>query len=93
MSTELFPDLPESPSPKLAWMRKHGLATHFDGGLAACPESPETGDTCFPWICSQAKSASLLFSSEIQRVGVGTTEDEAIIDFCRKNDVTHYSLK
>jgi len=37
MSTELFTELPESPSPRLMWMRKHGLQTKLqdDGRVIA----------------------------------------------------------
>lgn len=89
MTTELFADLPESPSPKLVWLRKHGLETRFDPELADCPESPETGDTCYPWIVAQADVIEL----DRFTLGSGATEDEAILDYCARTGIPHYSLE
>ena len=89
MNTSLFADLPESPSPKLTWLRKHGLITKYDPELEACPESPETGETCHPWIVTQA--AVMRFGRFT--LGAGQTEDEAILDFCAKQGIPHYSLE
>lgn len=89
MNTLFGEELPESLSPKLAWLRKHGLETRFDPELADCPESPETGDTCYPWIVTQANVLEI----DQFTLGVGATEDEAIIDYCRKTETLHYSLE
>lgn len=88
MNTPLFPDLLESPSPKLAWLRKHGLITKYDKELEACPESPETGDTCYPWIVTQADVMEL----DQFCLGSGQTEEEAILNYCEKTGTRHYSL-
>jgi len=84
---QLF-DIPESLSPKLAWLKKHGLVTVYDAELESCPESPETGDTCYPWIVTQADVM------EIDQfcLGSGKTEEEAIISFCEKTGTPHYCI-
>lgn len=87
MSTpdELFP-VPVSLSPKRAWLKRHSLRTDFDPRFDSQPlqESPETGAEIYPWICSH-------WSGNTELPGVGMTEDEAIIDWCRKNDVQHWT--
>lgn len=88
MTTELFP-IPESLSPKLAWLRANGLMTHYDARLTDCPESPETGAICYPWICSKRENDPFIYDGLI---GVGPNEEDAIWDYCRKNDLPHYSL-
>jgi hypothetical protein len=82
--TELF-DIPESLSPKLKWLKQHGLVTKYDAELECCPESPETGETCYPWLCGFLDGRS-------EPYGVGKTEEDAIGDFCHKTDTPHYSL-
>lgn len=89
--TELFP-VPESLSPKLAWLKKHGLMTHFDVDLINLPESLETEDTCYPWICSKRDSDPFAYRAGASIIGVGVTEEEAIIDYCQKNDLKHWGI-
>lgn len=80
---ELFP-VEVSLSPKLKWLAKHGLITKHDPTLEDCPESPETGETCYPWVCG-------VLDGRAEPYGVGLTEEDAIVDYCRKNDLPHYS--
>ena len=87
MTTELF-DIPESLSPKLKWLGTHGLITRYDPELGDCPESPETGNTCYPWIVTQAGVVEF----DQFTLGSGRTEEEAIINYCEKTGTPHYSL-
>jgi len=92
----LFP-VPESLSPRLAWMKKHGIVTYLS--LPNDPESrcwfatlwsfsedlPELAG-CKP---TDSQDVWLLFMLETgrngeQRIGEGSTEDDAICDFCAK---------
>lgn len=84
MTADLFP-IPESLSPKLAWLRANGLRAEFDPRFDGTEESPETGETVYPWLCGK-------LDGEPERYGVGMTDEDAIWDYCRKNDLTHYSL-
>ncbi len=85
--TDMFPDLPEVLSPKLAWIKKHGLRTMFDDNMRG--ECPETGADLYPWAC--CKEGKTYSPGDWPIIGVGDTEEEAIWDFCWKNDVKHYS--
>lgn len=87
--SELFA-LPESLSPKLKWLRAHGLDTHHFPEYADLPESPETGKICYPWICYMDcwdDKYDVNF-----KPGEAETEEDAIWDYCRKNNLPHYSL-
>lgn len=92
MKTSLFADdeIPESLSPKLAWLKKHGLTTHFlpPEESLELRECPETGETIYPWRCGISHPE---FGFAVP-YGVGETEADAIIDYCRKNDLPHYSI-
>lgn len=86
MSDELFP-VEASLSPRLAWLKEHNLTTKHDPELASCPESPETGDTCYPWLCVKEDEHGFALA----RIGVGMTEEDACVDYARKNDLKHWS--
>ena len=73
--TELF-NLPETPSPRLAWMRKHGVWIRENREINPGDESPETGETIYPFKA---------FGNQF--VGYGNTEDEAIADFAKRAGV------
>ena len=73
-------------SPRLAWLHKHGLTTRHDPELESCPESPETGNTCYPWACVKEDK----YGFAIYPIGVGMTEEDACIDYCRENNVPHW---
>ena len=68
MSDNLF-EIPETPSPRLQWMRKHGVKT----------EKTEFVDFHQPEHAWKAESAGM--------VGVGPTEDDAIVDLAKKNNL------
>ena len=72
--TDLF-TIPESPSPRLAWLRKHnvhtfcsGPAEHFDGE---------------PWNCWQAINEKAM----PEDYETGTTEHEAIVKWAIAHNV------
>ena len=85
MTPELF-KIPESLSPKLIWLCKHGLSISYDPRFDTQPlqESPETGADIYPWVCYSLSLPELLR-------GYGITEDQAIIDYCLKNDLKHWT--
>lgn len=87
MNDALFP-LPDSPSPKLQWIRKHGLVTEYYPETVGLDED-EFGNDVFPWVCRVIKTDSIYSPREI---GGGQTEEEAIIDFCTNSGTPHYSL-
>lgn len=94
MNTLFGEELPESLSPKLAWLRKHGLITHYfevDDHLDRLTTCPETGNDIYPWWC--APERNMASGEHTYELGVGFTEDEAIIDYCRKTETLHYSLE
>ena len=92
MKTSLFADdMPESLSPKVAWLRANNLTTCLDRGWTLTiqkKEHPEEGNELHPWSCY-----SLAFNPENPtEPGFGATEDDAIISFCGKHGLKHYSL-
>jgi hypothetical protein len=90
MNEDLFPGT-FSLSPKLEWLKQHGLRTVFDADQLDCPESPETGEVCYPWLCApKSNMDSWTFD---YRLGVGRCEEDAIVDYCMKTGTPHYSLK
>ena len=91
MNPELFP-IPESLSPKLAWLKKHGLVTHYFEVLQEGAESPETGEELYPWTCMDRRP-NPNHSIKEGIVGVGETEEEACMDYARKNDILHWTLE
>lgn len=86
----LFDDLPESLSPKLAWLRKHGLVTEFFSEALEMDED-EFGNDVFPWTCHVIKTDGSTYSP--REIGGGRTEEEAILNYCQKAGIKHYSLE
>lgn len=78
MNDTLF-DLPEQPSPRLAWMRKHGIITlHHAPGRGVPPTwfagfaewwPDKHGENFFAWETAHNGDS---------RIGEGDTEDEAL---------------
>lgn len=91
--SELFPvSEVAQDSPRLAWLKQHGLETAFDAGWTVdMQESPETGETVHPWACyrlnCEQSSAEFLRES-----GFGASEAEAILDYCANNKIRHWTL-
>lgn len=77
---DFFSDV-ESLSPRLMWMKRHAVVTAFDQGLA--DEGNEQAWSCY--------RADLKGDVTAKNSGVGATETEAILDFCLKHNVTHWS--
>ncbi len=71
-------DIPYSPSPKLAWLRKHNLETAYDSGLVDVYGEKE------PWSCYKFNSDNMT---------IGETEIEAILRYCEKYNLKHWSLE
>ena len=69
---ELFdPKLVEKDSPKLAWMKRHGVITNHN---------PDISDG-LPWIATDKPYARVLEGST--KYGAGNTEDEAITSLAK----------
>jgi len=67
---DLF-EIPESPSPKLVWLKKHRLSLNF------IEHSQD-------WMCCNAGYTWQ---------GRGKTEDEAILDYCERHGLKHWTLE
>ena len=89
MKTQLAKDLfdmfavsaPLMDSPKITWLLKHGLTTAHDAGW----EDPATCWSCYP--------TNLVGDVTKHNAGLGDTEDVAILDFCAKTGVRHWTLE
>ncbi len=81
---DLF-EIPESLSPRLLWLEKHGFLTHFyDGG------EDELGDAPSPWMAllpleedkgktiAEAMAGNCRVYDDLNLIGYGNTEAEAI---------------
>lgn len=66
--TDLF-QVPDSPSPKLTWLRKHKLGTKSVG----CQ-----------WLCHDAGYVWTAY---------GESEEDSILAYCEKYDLTHWTLE
>lgn len=85
--TPLFPDLGETPSPKLVWLKEHRLTTYH------CPLGGfenEFGDWVPKWVCRLITDEP---SNKYWTYGEGETELEATIDLAIKRGIPHYSIK
>lgn len=91
MTTELFADLPESPSPKLAWMRANAITTFL-----SLPDDPDARlwmAGCNPdGLKPYDFFAKELAANGNMLIGEGETEEDAIHDYCAKTGTPHYSL-
>jgi len=86
-------ELPETPSPRLKWMRENKCITFHllpgtDGSLwmADFDRGDYTYTTPADYFCQ------LCGYDDDSRIGTGETEDEAIIDLCLKSGVKHWSI-
>lgn len=84
MSDGLLFDVPETPSPRLAWIRRHGVVTYFSPIEPAVWYAGFAGgsirDAAAWFIAEQERNGDLL-------IGFGTTEDEAITQAAIKNGI------
>lgn len=94
--TPLFPDIPEVLSPRLAWMRQHGIITmsfeeherfgEWDRWIAGVAPGVSGKGAIGQWFCDETGR------NGETTIGVGETEDAAIIDLCEKHELVHWSL-
>lgn len=81
---DLLFDVPETLSPRLAWMQKHQIRTHHQ---------PEMVDDLDPWTAwlprhDWDENTPTCFALEHEgQVGYGQTEDAAIINLCVKENI------
>ena len=89
MSTELFPiESVTLESPRLRWMKKHGIITmsfpteacfgEFDKCIAGKAEGVTGKDNIAQWFCDETGR-----NGDTQ-IGMGATEDEAITELAQK---------
>lgn len=74
---ELF-DIPEQLSPRLAWIQKHDVRTHFS---TACPESPWSA-----WLPANQPNPDGI-PADPEACGYGMKQDDAIADLARKSNL------
>lgn len=77
MSTpDLFPpDAGRMDSPRLAWLKKHGLITQLHDRMDDDYADLE------PWVCHQ------VIDRDFRVWGLGNTEDEACADYAQRNGI------
>lgn len=96
MDTPLFPDLPEVLSPRLVWVRLHGVITMSfeehqrfgdDDKWAAGLAPGVTGkDAIAQWFCDECSHNGDMTT------GWGETEEAAMEDLALKHELKHWSL-
>ena len=77
MSKELF-ETPQQDSPRLAWIKRHGLKVTINKNIPNGGEEDEFGNEAFPCECRSSVH-------KFAHVGLGDTEDEAIRDWAIRN--------
>lgn len=80
MNDTLFP-LPESPSPRLLWIARHGVQV-IDNGGDVLVESESRAWREYRWCAYCGEPGRTLFAGN--EAGFGDTEADAIVDLCRK---------
>ena len=75
MSDTLF-DMPDDPSPRLKWMREQGVKTHH---APHCEDSPWCA-----WFWDNCENGLPI---DPERCGYGMTEQDAVVDLAKKNNV------
>ena len=81
---ELFP-VTDDPSPRLRWLRAHQVQTrHFPEVTPG--DEDEFGNEQYPWLAAvgELDGATGFHLATSNRVGVGQTEHEAIVDLALK---------
>ena len=76
--TDLLP-IPESLSPKLRWLREHGLRTNLD----PLPRTYIGPLNSQPWVCSNIARTLCAF---------GEDEAEAILNYCHNSGLKHWEV-
>ena len=80
MTDTLF-DIPESPSPRLKWMRDNQIRIIHNGDVSPGDED-EWGNRLSPFCATKSKPGNLVFADHV--TGWGDTEDEAIVELAKK---------
>jgi len=74
---ELFPVAAVTQdSPRLKWLKAHQVQTHHHANIEPGEESPETGETLYPWV---ACVGPLRLNELRADYAFGDTEDEACV--------------
>ena len=94
--TPLFPDLPEVLSPRLAWVRKHGVVTLYFDEMHRFGDDDKWMAGLAPGVVGKDNIAQFL-CEECGRngdmtTGHGATEEEAMEDLAMKHEIPHWSL-
>lgn len=76
-SDELFPaEAVQMDSPKLAWLKKHGLETQRNEFAGEFSEEWDDGETP-AWVCRVVKDSADMSSYRPREIAGGKTEEEA----------------
>lgn len=86
----LFPTLPESKSPRLLWMERHGFLTHHaphmddedDRWMAIIPSLEDRGKEI-----GEIMESGCRYYEEYVGIGYGKTEEDAMIALCEKKGI------
>lgn len=93
---DLFPDLPETLSPKLAWKRKHGVVTLYFDEMHRFGDDDKWAAGLAPGVSGKDAVAQFLCDecgkNGDMTTGWGSTEEAAMEDLCLKHDLKHWSL-
>ncbi len=83
MTDTLF-DIPETPSPRLKWMRELSIQTLDNGDHCNPGDEDEFGNQLWRWVAWQGgkRTKSSVFADHC--TGWGDTEDEAIVALAKK---------
>lgn len=81
MSETLFA-MPETPSPRMVWLRDKNVRTHRNDGVSAGDECEFTGEPIAVW-CAFIGEPPVGIRAE-GFLGFGDTEDDAIADLAKK---------
>lgn len=79
MTTELI-EIPDTPSPKAAWLKRHRLRTRKED-LPRWNSGPRNQE---PWVCENAGGTYR---------GTGTTEHDACLDYAARYGVKHWTVE
>lgn len=84
--TELF-DIPETKSPRLLWVEKHGVKTkERDGKFYAWDSyTEESMREEYEDEHGDDRNFDMISESPKGWIGIGATEDDAIVDWAKKN--------
>lgn len=77
---ELF-EIQPCDSPRLKWMKKHGVHTMHNKGVNPGDECDVTGETLYPWCAYVGVN---VFPKPEGLLGCGNTEDEAICELAKR---------